>query len=94
MTKTNKFNYVAFATRQLFDGKKVKVVVTRGEVITQTKYNKLPESSQDCFWPVGMCELIDEIQNGPKPQPEPVINTFDYSNYSNILPAWNQSFPK
>jgi hypothetical protein len=96
-----KHKYIAHTTRKLCDGKRVKTLVTIGNIITQAAYDKLPPSSQDCYWPVGMVELIDEIQgaapdrtvvkNATVHQPLPPV---DYTHLSNILPSWSDShFP-
>jgi hypothetical protein len=79
-----KFKYVAFATKSVCFGGKVKCEVRKGDTVTALQFSKLPESSQDCFWPVGMCTLIDEIQKPSAGDRPPV----DYSKYSNVIPNW------
>lgn len=82
-----------YTINKVSDGK-AKVKFTKGDVLTQAKFNALSENDKSYFEPIDLDALIAEVQ-GKVESKEQVEqdNTVDYSQFSNVLPEWAEKFP-
>lgn len=92
MKKSPATKFIAWKQRNKLVNGKMKVVIPIGNVITQLKYDRLSENDKEFYHPIGLDDLIAEIQGKTIKGPVEVVlqpmNNFDFSSYSNVLPAW------